>query len=75
MSDLATKGIVGNGVGYGGNRDIHQRDAVAGKREGLVGRVGDSLAGSCERRINKHFVYRDITANIGCTRARRKRGR
>ena len=48
VGDLATKGIVGNSACDGGDRNIHQGDAIAGKREGLVGRVGKRLTRSNE---------------------------
>lgn len=64
VGDLATKGIVCDSVGNGRNGDIHQRDAVAGNREGLVGRVGDCLARGDDRGINQRFVHRDVAADV-----------
>ena len=74
VGDLATKRVVVDCVGDGGDRNIHQGDAIAGKREGLVGRVWDGLTRCDNRRIDNRLVFRDIASNVKGTRARRKRG-
>ena len=73
VCDSATEWVVGDGVGHGRNRHIHQRDAVARKRHWLVGRVGKRLTRSDERRVNQRFILCHIAAHVGGTRTRGKR--
>ena len=64
----AAEGIVGVGVGYGRDRDIHYIHPVARDRKRFVRRVWDGLAGGDERRRNEAFAFRHVAANIGCPR-------
>lgn len=74
VGDLATKGIVGNGIGDGGDRDGLQLDTVTRDRQRSVGSVWDGLARGDERRRDKQFVFGYVASHVGEVGTSRKQG-